>query len=712
MRKLLAGAAFLVLGGGTASTASAQVMQMKGSDTLEEITKDIIVACSAGHLAGALGSPSPINYVGGGSGGGESAMSGTAVQQIAPMSRQLNSGNGALCSATTGNELLIGLDGIAVVAADQLALDSTTSACGDAIVGGKVVSIADCSLPGAFCDGGVVSGPGTYTFADWKDVLAVVYGGQNHIPNATTAQLTAGKTRNPARINCAGALRQTVLNNWGNIFTSDGVQPDCRTSTCVRLKHAFRRDDVSGTSDTFTSLVGLFTIPAYSKTNAANFPTVDLSSATANPFCNAGEALMNKGDSDYLDLDPIRRIADSEGVQPNNRLAHEQVAEGYNAPSNPPASPAADNGMGGRTDPAGAGLADFGASNRQNVGPDPNNATWFASQAAVLPNRRGLGVVIPISMPTNFSDEPTAYWSPTPGAPVLCDAGVLAPSLPSSPPQGICPDGQAPPCNFPVHVNPDGTVNFNCMSPSPVPAPLPLRDVRVYNLLVLNSAGKYVLDNYSNGNESLVAVRQQRVVSAFYRLHTTQVDDFQGMHTGGPCRTFDATAQIGCLVQASPCSVGYAGREAVSLANHSLAARLGNPASPTIAANAIACNQPNIEHLNNLDGLGLTAYPMARRLWVNAVKGLKAVTNSFTIPPSTTAFNFNELELLKCFGYDPSNTAGTNGGPNGGNQPTGQISNGTDAIDDVVVNHHFIDVPDSHGTKPGTTRVKDCGLPP
>ena len=49
-RKLLAGAAFFVVGIGAAS-ANAQILSLKGSDTLEDIAKDAITAAGSECLA-------------------------------------------------------------------------------------------------------------------------------------------------------------------------------------------------------------------------------------------------------------------------------------------------------------------------------------------------------------------------------------------------------------------------------------------------------------------------------------------------------------------------------------------------------------------------------------------------------------------------------------------------------------------------------------
>ena len=79
----------------------------------------------------------------------------------------------------------------------------------------------------------------------------------------------------------------------------------------MKIKHAFRRDDLSGTTDAFQAIVGLVAIAApttlRSSAGGAFAPEIADFASVANPFCNAGTATMNKGFSDGLDLDPYRR---------------------------------------------------------------------------------------------------------------------------------------------------------------------------------------------------------------------------------------------------------------------------------------------------------------------------------------------------------------------------------------------------------------------
>ena len=664
MRKLLAGATVMMLGAGATSSASAQLL-LKGSDTLEDVTKGVITDCIAKPGSGLL--LNDISYVGGGSGGGQSAMVG-GTQRIAPMSRRLN---GAQCAGTSpavdgtglpATQYVIGVDGVAMVGTNQTHGDSLF----DGLPAGCADKITGVTLPAALIGPCLATDncnpDGSYTFASWKEVLSMLYAGQNNSANPALSA-TFPKTRQINKINCASPVRKALADNWGDLFDT-GCAKGAVVGNCKKLKHAFRRGDLSGTTDTFVTLAQLsVAVPAFTtifQAAPANVAIVNPATATANPFCNAGTAPMNKGDSDYLDLDPIRRIVDVAGGGAG-RVGFEQVAQAHGTIVNPPVVLGVDT----RPDPtltaALVELPDFGLGSRQNTGPNPQITApapndFLTLQKNALAGRKGLGLVLPIEIPTNYADEGVAYWSPSaaPGqAPVLCDPGVTAPSTPSQFAGGICPNGSPAPCLLPVHVvstNPT-VLNFNCLVNNTL-APFPgIQDMRVYNLAVLNAAGKYVLDGYVNpalasAVPPLAASRHPRVVTAFFRLHTTQTTNLGGTPTivadatGSVCKKLTSTDQIGCLVKANPCSVGYGGREAVDkvpsvLLPANMAYQLGTAAD---GSDALAANNSNIINVLHPP---LPIYPMARKLYVNNWVG---VTSTET-PAQITAQN----ALLGCF---------------------------------------------------------------
>jgi hypothetical protein len=650
-------------GTGIASRADGQAI-MLGSETLESVTKDAITAAAIVNTV----------YWGGGSTAGEIGMI-AETQHIAPMARQLNIGvpDSVSCSPSA-QQLLIGLDGIVVVAADQSS--GVNNPCPDSVSGGKTLtSILQSS--GALCDAtDGCSPPGSYTFTSWRDVLQMVYGGLNHSagaplnaaagPACTYVFVPPGDEtggdfacpsgqvcypnnrcgvpgvvggRNPSRVNCLNPVRQALVDNYGSIF-SDAGAGSCRTGSCLKLRRAFRLDDLSGTTDAFVALVGLPAIPKLTRAAittgaaAARRPLVDRQ-ATANPFCNAGEKPMNKGDADYLDLDPIRRAVAH--LFSTNRFGLEEVGQmlppygGLNIDANCMLD----------TDPNTPGVQpaipqDHSSSTMSGLWPDEGNyaanLSALRTDLGVLPTglnilptpysastRLCLGLVIPVALPANYQGVEQAYCGdPITGNTVLCDSTLaLHACIPSFRPNAVCPDGSPGACLFPTGPDATATQTVNCLSSqlNPFPVPTNMRDRRGFNIHPLTKNCQYLTDNWLNPNFSLGpgltnAKLQNRVVSAYYRLHTTRTMLAQAPATGGACREMSAHAQVGCLVAANPCSIGYATREVTltPIPSHNFAFELDGIAPTTV-------------NIQNLVTGGVPLYPMARDLWLNSSVG-------------------------------------------------------------------------------------------
>ncbi|MES1205400.1 MAG: hypothetical protein ABUS79_05635 [Pseudomonadota bacterium] len=575
---------------GVASNASAQ---LKGSDTLDKVTDDVIAACPA--VVG-------LTYVGGGSSAGQAAMTGAApTQRVAPMSRELN---GVACTNDAQSaQVLIGLDGISVVGANQTGASPFT--CPDNISGPITIPVNPATDPPLVCgaaDG--CSTPNQYTFADWKDVLAMLYAGQNH----AAGSLLVGGARNPARLNCRNPVRQYLADNYGQVFTNRS----CHGVGCVSLNHIFRRDDLSGTTDAFVAIVGLTAIPGFAPAFATGGGTV------ANPFCNAGTALMFKGDADYLDLDPIRRLCRFKLTNPRANI--EDVCEGYATPNNTAAactSAFPNSGPGAPTE------IERSAFNGRGLISLANNATSRADLADDIRREDCLGLVLPISIPQNIALS-TLY--PTQS----CTPTFRALAIPAN--GAICPDGLTPPCALPaVNNGPGVSPTFDCISQSATPAGAGLRDGRIFNTFVFNSTGQIVRDNFNNPN--FVDPREPRSPRAFFRIHSWHVDTTNPVPaTGGPCQLSDDTRQIGCLVKASPCSIGFAGREAID----------GAAPFQNFGFQIQGITPSN----GNIDSF---AYPLARKLWFNSY-----VPGGVAFGPTLSG---NEAALTACFS-DPTKIDG------------------------------------------------------
>jgi len=511
MRTKIVGATFLMVGVGIAATVGAMDnVALQGSDTLEQVTKDVLAQCPAAVAKG-------ITYNGGGSTTGENAMSAaTPTQTVAPMSRGLNPTTGVCAKGATAEGLVIGLDGVAIMAAS-----SEGNACGGGLAfsTAKTITVTDASGNAVINCPGCDSGTNTYHLTDWKDVLALVFAGKTHAAAAT-----------PGSTDCAGDVRRSLVNNWASLF-----QASCSGGTCTQLRHAFRRSDLSGTTDTFLTLVGLPSMPL-----AKNVPGAV---AKAIAFCNAfGLGNIFGGDSDYQDKDPIRRACD----------ANEEVC-----------------------------------------------------------GRDGtLGLVTPVEVPADLS---VAALYPS----VACSPGKFLLMRPATSGITTCPNGLGllfGKCFQPYQDLGGGAFNAHCIAlRTPVQGfGANGMNGRAYNNFVKNADGSYAKDNIN-----------RFITGAYYRIHTSRV-----MAGGGTtCTKSSSTDQIGCLVQASPCSLGFAGREAANQAG-----------SLALMVNGITPTQANIEHLVTTPADATDDYPLARKLYLNTLLGF-----------GDPLVKDGELELAKCF---------------------------------------------------------------
>ena len=578
-----------------------------------------------------------------------------------------------------------------------------------------------CNIAGQYCDvGGSILGcdatqgctaPGQYTFDnntptnpadDWKDVLAQIYGGQNHtssatlIPDATevnadgtavcftativndgtacnaTTACPAGQfcnvntcshqaptttarncKRNPARIDCSNPVRGVLLSNYGSVISTPVCTTNPALGNCTKVKHAFRRDDLSGTTDAFQALVGLIALPPQTQirsTAGGNFaPEIADFASTASPFCNGGTAVGNKGFADGTDLDPYRRACTT-GPAPN-RLGLENVCQAWAAPTN------ADTGCyvtGGspavlspvnypqkdRSAPQGRGFVAAGSVD--NVAALQND--YFLTTAT---RPRCLGVVVPISMPLDVPGQNSwdNYRYPLGGT---CTSGARGVSNPWAGHTMVCPDGASKSisgsCRLAINtgVSPN---RFDCTVDSPLPSGT-VSDSRIYNLMPVNKLG-HIADTSPAGEGPLQdaynnpffpnAPNLRRFARRYYGIHMIRPDNSTGLATtAGPCVDNDDTSQIGCLVKASPCSVGYAGREAAD-------------AGPTFANVGLRLTgiQATVTNIQNLATAGTPVYPMARKLWFNSFQPTPAPEVIGFETPNLTA---DEQTLATCMG--------------------------------------------------------------
>jgi hypothetical protein len=558
MRTKIARATFLLVGAGASTVWAANGpdttgnnIALQGSDTLEEVTKAVLTDPTCAASLTGLG----ISYAGGGSGTGETAMSTVPpTQMVAPMSRFFNTGAGVCAKGPTAQGLVIGLDGLAMVASQK----NGQAACGGALAASGSFTYTDAS-----------NTTQTYTLSEsapgagdaWRDVLKLVYLGKDH----------TGAT------DCSGAIRKGLVANWAALFQGGA----CASGTCtLGLKHAYRRGDASGTTDVFLSSLGIGGLAS---------AQIAQTGAKANPFCNAfGLGNIYGGVSDYRDLDPLRVTCETVKDASGNLVAGDQVCSRNN------------------------GLT--------ATGPVGTPGT--------------LGLVQVIEIPTNLS---VAQMYTT----ALCDSGKFATALPKAAgdpaalPSPPCPNGgplTLGRCYQPYIDLGGGAKNFNCVARvNPVQgiARNGMTDGRAYNLWVKDSSGKILKDGFTVPSDPAnfptnPATTQRLVTGAFFRTHMSVV----ASGGGTSCQLSDSTAQIGCLTQADPCTVGFAGREAAT------------GTSVALSVNGVTDDEVNIVKLLAPSGSSdfASRYPMSRKLFFNSLQGF---ANLF--PGS------GEAALAKCF---------------------------------------------------------------
>jgi hypothetical protein len=625
MRTSIATATFLLLGAGavavqaTADTTGSNIA-LTGSDTLFDVTQDLIKVCdgqvhgafnAAGNLTG-----TGISYLGGGSGVGAGAMD-NGTQEMAPMSRALK--NTEYCVAANGNT--------------AHSIESTTNAIMVAVDGVSVMANAAQSCSPALATSGrsfTYGTSSTYNITSSLQVLRLLYAGYDSVTKSYSGDF-----------GCAGPARKALIGNWSNIFNANCAAGKCdgsvdSTGTIFQptgLTHAWRRSDLSGTTDAFVTLVNMGTRKIGN--NPVTAPTA--TSFTVNPFCNSVDATSPPTPATTACSANSDCVTAGAGTTCTSGVCTEACTKNADCQPTGDAFLTLNDGVceAGfcRQGSLGA-FSDYSDKDPVRVACDKGAA---GDTETVCENNGTLGVVLPILLPdvanvTATDDYPTQ----------LCDPGnTCALSPTGGGPLLACPRGGPlvfGQCYHPTIDNHDGTFNFNCIAQSfnscfgdtKVPSPITGKNVgdgRAYNLplkkfVASNKPGQYVRDG--NG---------QLITGSYFRDHMTFASSYAP--TGAlTCQKPDDTSQIGCLVVADPCSVGYAGREAdgVSTANtyltiDGIAPRPdtnisnlldGTAACTTNAQCTVAgytCNTQFGQCYNE------TVYPLARRLYVASLEG-------------------------------------------------------------------------------------------
>jgi hypothetical protein len=620
---------------------------MRGSDTLFELTQGILNGIPGkGTLPpiAACAGTSTIHYDGTGSGNGATDMR-AGLQEIAPMSSFLNGTQtcgitlaGMPANGQAAEGIVLALDAVSIAVNPATGGDDT--ACGGVAfsnAGGAQLTPATCTEAGCVA--------GTYTPADERDYLRVLYFGV-HGGSATTAR------------NCNSDVRKALIASYKNLFQK---QATCSaTGACVgkKMRHAYRRDDASGTTDVFFAAIGLDgRFGGYNK-------RVNKGAQQSNGFCNAGDVGADHtvqginlgfddsvspaigpnwdtkiGDSDYADLDPVRQICDDGDEVCSANNARRCVGGANDSIS---CEKAADC-------PSGTcqGFSARICLGGTNAGGACNTNTDCTGGGTC----RGTNGLVQVIFPPAL-DKTLLYPAD------LCDPGSVdadSQDVPYIGYFGRCADGSpafaagcvigyksctvSTPCNVPGG-SPKTTGRSYLCTQQAFPglqglcflgAPISGTECRSNNTWVRQIDHGVIVTE-----ASVDPVNPRQILGAYFRRHMNSSGE------GGTCTCteVDATGQIGCLAGCSEaCSVGYAGRGAIQ------------PSGPALAAavRGTLPTKPNIQAFLSTDPTTFfNRYRLSRKLFYNTIVGFGEPT--FDSPGDTTGpgVSGQELAMATC----------------------------------------------------------------
>ena len=628
MRTKIAAATFALIGAGATGIGALSNVNMQGSDTLFLITKDVVTNCAG---------TGTINYVGSGSSNGQNNTLNTCRgtnptppvtrQTITPMSRALNGSLAAgACGCTAGANpgqvnsavaganaegLAFALDGLSMIANGTFA----PASCGG-ISHTKAINVSDVNGDGLVCHGCVGT---TYTPDGALDFLRVLFFGLHHnnagsvcvggpTPGiACTADAQCG-TGGICAGDCSSDVRRTLLSNYEAMFQSPC--PSGVTNCPQGIRHLWRRDDGSGTTDVIASVIG-------GGATIGKFCNVNGGKTTTNGQVLGGTA---KNGTDFHDNDPVRVACAGLGI---GAAGGEQIC-GDASQAPPP-----------------------GAAGKCLRNPTIVCTTNAQCPAGDICSRIGtLGALLTVFVPETV-DVPAADTYP----PALCTSGVFEAYQSSrSTYLGPCPSGGesfGAKCFHGAIRNPDNSLNPNCIvgvTSTRCPLLTPSgTECRGANLWKRKSSGdpnlSMVVDTSFPPSRTNPAppVGGRYYLGAFYQIHVNA----RITNGTGFCTRPSSTEQIGCLASvASPCSTGYAGRSAADI-------------PPAVALN-VGGVPPDDKHIQNLvqpDPLDPAVYPISRKLYLNTLIGFEHV-------------NEEELNLAKCFSSEGTMYSGATAPPN------------------------------------------------
>jgi hypothetical protein len=328
-----------------------------------------------------------------------------------------------------------------------------------------------------------------------------------------------------------------------------------------------------------------------------------------------------------------------------------------------------------------------------------------------------LGLVLPIFLPDANSTLPSDVY-PAAACSTSCD--LVAPIKSNQIPVGyLCPDGNAPvlgQCYQPFIAGSSphdprciSTASTRCFGVSTT------QDGRAYNMPVIVAATQVptAQRNASTPFQYAIDANKRIISSAFYRIHmqhpAPNAAPDSSVGQTGVCQENDDTSQIGCLVDADRCSVGFAGREAAK----DYPGLSTGPVPEPLKAFAVTGGgvssftppftpggDPDLALKNLLQPAGTTPfYPIARRLYVATLTGfgsgqfagsgeaalVSCYSNSTNVGNAITQHGFVAIPGgLQCLDYPAESASAATPAPNvqgSGNVALGGCGSGGTAND-------------------------------
>jgi hypothetical protein len=415
------------------------------------------------------------------------------------------------------------------------------------------------------------------------------------------------------------------------------------------LWHAFRRDDTSGTSDVFATLLGLSPSTSSSKLNGFG----------ASPYCNAMNwdvSTANGGATGNCTAGPGNQFTGPGGINltVGSLVGGVAVTAGH---KKPPTGTWGDNPNGSGTtitawDVLPTQMQDNDPIRRPCINGVAGNDLKAGEEVCNLDGQ--LGLVIPmvdsdwVVLTDNLLQYPSA----------ICAGNFITGTAPTvfkcatnnHTHQGECPNGDAifgSGCLLPTAattsqcLNKSGNVaalttsplctaigQTGCVTQLHFPVATAINPGLVYNL-GLRSGG--VVDN---GKVSFLqypvpaisATAGLDFLGAFNRIHQTEtvLGGAGGSPLAAGCQLLDMTDQIACLAQADPCSVGYAGDSGKLFANNPADPNNGPGPAGAVDSMRIAQVYPQASTVQLLGKVG--EYQVARKLYFNTLFGWNAVS--------------------------------------------------------------------------------------